>query len=184
MSVTTKTAATVTSFLDSVGINANINSSTEGSIVAQLDYLGLDQVRVEAPTSAAAATAFAMVGAASIKFDMITTTFDLPISQTMLNTMFSYINTDAAYVESVEGPNEVQNDPDTYEGLSGAAAFQALQQRFTRWSRQTLFLQIPRKCLASPIRQGRHQQDTQARSPIPTRQTSTLMGNRACYPTQ
>ena len=69
-----------------------------------------------------------MVGAAGIKFDMITTTFDLPISQTMLNTMFSYINTDAAYVESVEGPNEEQNDPDTYEGLSGVAAFQALQQ--------------------------------------------------------
>lgn len=148
MSVTTETASTVTSFLDSVGINANVNSSTEGSIVAQLDYLGLDQVRVEAPTSAAAATAFAMVGAAGIKFDMITTTFDLPISQTMLNTMFSYINTDAAYVESVEGPNEVQNDPDTYEGLSGAAAFQALQQTLYTMVKADALLTNPTEVLS------------------------------------
>ena len=122
------TAAAVASFLASVGINLNINPSTEGSVVSKLAYVGINQVRVQAPTSGSAAQSFAAIGSAGIKFDMITTTWDLPITQAMLNTMFSYIDVDAAYVQSIEGPNEVQNDPDTYNGQSGAAAFQALQQ--------------------------------------------------------
>lgn len=122
------TAAAVASFLASVGVNVNIYPSTEGSVVSKLTYVGINQVRVQAPTSQSAAQSFAAIGSAGIKFDMITTTWDLPITQAMLNTMFSYIDVNAPYVQSIEGPNEVQNDPDTYQGLSGAPAFQALQQ--------------------------------------------------------
>ncbi len=126
--MSTVTAIAVASFLASVGVNANINAGTDDSIVSKLAYVGINQVRVQAPTSQSAAQAFAAIGSAGIKFDMITTTWDLPITQAMLNTMFSYIDIAAPAVQSVEGPNEVQNDPDTYEGLSGAPAFQALQQ--------------------------------------------------------
>ena len=121
-------ASSVGDFMDSVGINANIYPSTSGSLVSQLDYLGIDQVRVEAPTSASAASTFAALGAEGVKFDLITTCWDLPITQTLLNTMFGYIDTESAYVQSVEGPNEVQNDPDTYQGLSGQAEWTALQK--------------------------------------------------------
>ncbi len=122
------TAVAVASFLASIGINVNIYPSTENSVVSKLAYVGINQARVQAPTSQNAADSYAAIGSAGIKFDMITTTWDLPITQAMLNTMFGYIDVNAPYVQSVEGPNEVQNDPDTYEGQSGAAAFQALQQ--------------------------------------------------------
>ncbi len=126
--MSTITAVAVASFLASIGVNVNIYPSTEDSVVSKLAYVGLNQIRVEAPTSQAAAQSYAGIGSAGIKFDMITTTWDLPITQAMLNTMFSYIDVNAPYVQSIEGPNEVQNDPDTYQGLSGAPAFQALQQ--------------------------------------------------------
>lgn len=126
--MSTITAVAVASFLASVGVNVNIYPSTEGSVVSKLAYVGINHARVEAPTSLSAAQAFAAIGSAGIKFDMITTTWDLPITQAMLNTMFSYIDINAPYVQSIEGPNEIQNDPDTYQGLSGAPAFQALQE--------------------------------------------------------
>ena len=125
--MSTITAVAVASFLASIGINVNIYPSTEDSVVSKMAFLGISHARVEAPTSQSAAESFAAIGSAGIRFDMITTTWDLAITQAMLNTMFSYIDIDAPYVQSIEGPNEVQNDPDTYAGRSGAAAFQALQ---------------------------------------------------------
>ena len=127
MSVSEVQASSVAGFLSTLGINANIYPSTSGSLVSQLDYLGIDQIRAEAPTSASAAGTFAAIGAAGIRFDLITTCWELPITQTRLNTMFGYIDTVSPYVQSVEGPNEVQNDPDTYQGLSGQAEWTALQ---------------------------------------------------------
>lgn len=56
-------AVSVAAFLASIGVNANINTSTEASIVAQSSYVGLNHVRVEAPTSADAAGAFASIAA-------------------------------------------------------------------------------------------------------------------------
>ncbi len=127
MSTSEVSASSVADFINSVGINVNIYPSTSGSLVSQLDYLGLDQVRAEAPTSASAAGTFAAIGAAGIRFDLITTCWELPITPSLLNTMFGYIDTVSPYVQSVEGPNEVQNDPDTYQGLAGQAEWTALQ---------------------------------------------------------
>ena len=109
-------------FVDSIGVNAHLDDSSTSyatnNIGAQLSYLGINNVRANAPSQNLAN--YLALGRQGIKFDLIATT-------TSLTQEMSWINSVAPYVSSVEGPNEVNSSPVTYKGLSGAAAADAYQ---------------------------------------------------------
>ena len=109
-------------FIQSIGVAAHIDdtsSSYETSdVLGQMNYLGITNMRVEAPWDNLAT--YTALGEAGIKFDVITT-------NTSLRAQMGYIDSIAPYVKYVEGPNEVNTDPVTYNSLAGASAADAFQ---------------------------------------------------------
>ena len=112
-------------FVQSIGVCAHIDDSRSSyatsNVAVQMSYLGITNMRVEAPyTNLATYTALGQLG---ISFDVIS-------SNTNLVQQIGYLNSIAPYVAFAEGPNEVNTTPVSYLGLSGAAAADAYQADF------------------------------------------------------
>ena len=109
-------------FTQSIGVNAHLEdlSTSYGSVDvgSELQYLGVSNVRSTAPH--ANLPTYVALGQQGVKFDLISV-------NTNLSDEIGWINSLAGSVTSVEGPNEVNNSPVSYQGLSGPAAAIAYQ---------------------------------------------------------
>jgi hypothetical protein len=130
-------AARVTGFLDSLGVNTHLNY-TDGayinyaSVISDLAYLGIHQLRDATPDPANTGsyqhhvTALNAVAAAGNAFDFITS------AGKPLGVSLAQISAIAAAhpgsIVGIEGPNEINNEPVTYQGLKGSAAAIAYQR--------------------------------------------------------
>jgi Zn-dependent membrane protease YugP len=116
----------VSAFVDSLGINVhmgyfNTPYGSSSSVITKLDYLGLHHVRDAAAWSGWVAP-LARLGEAGIKLNVM-----LGGQGDTLNAQFSYLEKLAPYVATIEGPNEVNYWPVTYNGETGIRA--AVQQQ-------------------------------------------------------
>lgn len=115
------TAANTSNFLNSIGIVGAANST----VASQLSYLGIQHLRTPDVLSSANLLAAGDQGA---KVDAIFPCYMKALTSADVTGFLNTINAAASVIEAVEGPNEVQNDTDTYQGLSGPAAMEAIQQ--------------------------------------------------------
>lgn len=115
-------------FLATIAINAHINdphsSYATSNVLAQLQYLGISNVRASGYSGTELAKYLAL-GAAGIRFDAVTVI--APKNPINLANEIADLNKIAPYIKSVEGPNEINTDPVAYDGLTGAAAARAFQ---------------------------------------------------------
>ncbi len=124
------TAAPITAadFIATIGVNAHINdpnsSYVTSDVLAQLQYLGISNLRVS-DNSGSELPQYLALGAAGIKFDAVTVI--APQNPINLANEIADLNKIAPYLISVEGPNEINTDPVSYNGLTGAAAGDAFQ---------------------------------------------------------
>ena len=126
--LTTVTAASAAQFTSEIGVNTHIDFSWTsyanfGEVENALSYLGVKTVRdaIDNPSDPAAfATLNKDLG---VKFD-----FFVSPGSVGFNTQLQDILANPSIVKAVEGPNESDNFPQTYNGLSGLAATEAEQQ--------------------------------------------------------
>ncbi len=115
-------------FIATVGVNAHINdphsSYATSHVLAQLQYLGISNLRVSGYSGSELAKYLAL-GAAGMKFDAVTVI--APKHPINLANEIADLNKIAPDIKSVEGPNEINTDPVTYHGLTGAVAADAFQ---------------------------------------------------------
>ena len=115
-------------FIDSVGVNTHLDTqkNSVASITSDLEYLGLDHIRnasINANSSRFFLRDMGYLADAGLAIDF-TTRADIGGTIDAVNTFLSQ-HTNA--VASIEGPNEVNNFPTTYNGLTGSAAAVAYQ---------------------------------------------------------
>lgn len=125
------TAIETSQFLGALGVNVHVEY-TDGkyanttNVLNDLRYLGLNQVRDANLNPANQGQAnYGILANAGIKFDLI-----VGGSRTIAQSMASldaFVQAHPGAVSAVEGPNEVNNWPFTYNGLTGAAAYTAFQ---------------------------------------------------------
>jgi hypothetical protein len=118
-------------FLGSLGVNVHVEYTdgryaNSSNVISDLAFLGIDQVR-DANLNPAnqGQSSYAALAVAGIKFDLIVGG-GRPISQSMAS-LDAFVQAHPGAVEAVEGPNEVNNWPITYNGLSGDPAYIAFQ---------------------------------------------------------
>ena len=115
-------------FIATIGVNAHINdphsSYATSNVLAQLQYLGVSDIRASGYSGTELAKYLAL-GAAGMKFDAVTVI--APKNPINLANEIADLDRIAPYLKSAEGPNEVNTDPVTYNGLTGAAAAKAFQ---------------------------------------------------------
>ena len=136
------TAVSTSAFLDTIGINTHLEY-TDGAyakppsavqqVLADLQYLGIDQVRDVVPELNGSTStedyesALKTLTAAGIKFDFISDP-----SQSLTTTISALNAVEAMQpgdIIAVEGPNEINNYPITYDGLpNGDPTAQAFQK--------------------------------------------------------
>ena len=131
----TPTAARAENFISSIGINVHMNY-TDGAyanvanVVNDLAYLGITNVRDGLATNTALIpiqnqlSAFKTMASDGIKFDLGMTSTNVQVDIAALNAMEK---ADPGSILATEGPNEINNWPITYNGLTGLAAATAFQ---------------------------------------------------------
>ncbi len=132
--MTVETAVRANDLLDTFGVATHINF-TDGvyapiaKVLAALDYLGIDHVRDRAPNPS-----YARVGQlhleqaadAGLKFTFHALAKEDPV--TVVKNLHSFLLANPGTISAIEGPNEVNNFPVVYKGLTGTAAAQAYQK--------------------------------------------------------
>lgn len=121
---TTITASAASMFLNSIGINGDANATS----ASRLQYLGIDHLRA----GPAAPAQMLAAGANGARIDVLVPWFLHPITSSNLTTMLLQIDSASPVIEAFEGPNEVNFDPDIYNGLTGAAGIDAEQRDLYR----------------------------------------------------
>src|SRR3954454_1166592 len=130
------TAARVDEFVASLGVNTHLNYAdgtyaNYANVIADLAYLGIHQLRDATPNPNGGVPyqhhviATNAVAAAGNRFDFITSP-----GQSLTTTLAQIDSIAKAYpgaIIAVEGPNETNNSPVTYNGLTGSAAAIAYQ---------------------------------------------------------
>src|ERR1700712_3428868 len=117
----------VTDFINSIGVNTHLDSSQVGYqnlavVIGELTYLGIDNVR-DSMTSPADPALFAQIAAAA------GVTFDVYLgSGVAYGTQISQIVSNLGFIRFAEGINESDGFPQSYKGLTGLAATDAVQQ--------------------------------------------------------
>lgn len=132
---TVPTAIRASDFLNSIGVNVHVEY-TDGKyadvsqVIRDLAYLGVTHVRDATliPTNQGQAS-YDALAKAGIKFGLFVQGRDIDASLSLLN-KFALAHPGA--IEAIEGPNEINNFPVTYGGLSGAAAGFAYQSALYR----------------------------------------------------
>ncbi len=129
--MTATNAIRAASFVSSIGVNTHIDY-TDGkyanvkNVIADLKYLGVTEVRDASLNPAFQGQAdYGIAAAAGIKFDFIVQG-GRSISDT-LSQLNTFVTAHPGSIAAIEGPNEINNAPFTYAGLSGAAAAVAYQ---------------------------------------------------------
>jgi len=117
-------------FEQSIGVNVHVEY-TDGTyanaknVVADLAYLGIDHVRDASLNPANQGQSdYGVLAAAGIKFDMIMMGTNIGSSLSLLN---AFETKYPGSISAIEGPNEINNQPISYNGLTGNAAGVAYQ---------------------------------------------------------
>lgn len=115
-------------FIGGLGVNVHLQGTADAkTIIADMAYLGLSQVRtgaINAGDTADQVAAYGDLAAAGLKFDLYTRR---PVAG-VLDSIDALVRAHPGSVVAIEGPNEVNNFPFTYGGLTGNAAALAYQQ--------------------------------------------------------
>ncbi len=127
-------AIRITDVIDSFGIDTHIDYtdgkySNIAEVVKALGYLGLDTVRDHAPTPASDPYGQGHLGDAAdagVKFVFVSGRDDTPA--TVVQRLHAFVEAHPGSIVGIEGPNEVNNWPVAYKGLSGEAAALAYQK--------------------------------------------------------
>jgi hypothetical protein len=132
------TALSANSFVNSIGINVHMEY-TDGAYVSEtnvandLAYLGIKYIRDGLPTNTSSIptqnqiTSLNELAKLGIKFDLGTSNTNVQADIAAANAM--EISSPGAIV-ALEGPNEINNWPVTYNGLTGEAAAVAFQTAY------------------------------------------------------
>jgi hypothetical protein len=115
-------------FINAIGVNIHVGKPGYGtdSIIADMAYLGLRNVRdhgIGALTPLSKAAKYGQLASAGLKFDWLT---GGPIGPTM-TALDTFLSAHPGAIVAIEGPNEVNNFPISYDGLKGIAAATAYQ---------------------------------------------------------
>jgi hypothetical protein len=110
-------------FIGAIGVNIHPTQAGYGvaDIASDMAYLGLDSVRTQAigpNTPKSVTAAYAKLADAGLTFDFITGGAVAPT----LAALKAFEKAHPGAVASIEGPNEVNNFPFSYKGLTGTAA--------------------------------------------------------------
>lgn len=127
-------AIRINDVIDSFGIDTHIDYtdgkySNIAEVVKALGYLGLDTVRDHAPTPASDPYGQGHLGDAAdagVKFVFVSGRDDTPA--TVVQRLHAFVEAHPGSIVGIEGPNEVNNWPVAYKGLSGEAAALAYQK--------------------------------------------------------
>ena len=122
-------SSTASAFLDTLGVNLDSNA-TPATFVSDLAYLGFRNVREWPPSADNSDIAqWATLAQAGIMFDF--TMPDLGPGATVSGYLAQLNNFATQYpghIKYAEGPNEIFNQPVTYNGLTGMAAGDAIMK--------------------------------------------------------
>jgi Ca2+-binding RTX toxin-like protein len=127
-------AIRINDVIESFGIDTHIDYtdgkySNIAEVVKALDYLGLETVRDHAPTPASDPYGQGHLGDAAdagVKFVFVAGRDDSPA--TVVQRLHAFVDAHPGSIVGIEGPNEVNNWPVSYKGLSGEAAALAYQK--------------------------------------------------------
>lgn len=127
-------AIRINDVIDAFGIDTHIDYtdgkySNIAEVVKALGYLGLDTVRDHAPTPASDPYGQGHLGDAAdagVKFVFVSGRDDTPA--TVVQRLHAFVEAHPDSIVGIEGPNEVNNWPVSYKGLSGEAAALAYQK--------------------------------------------------------
>jgi hypothetical protein len=115
-------------FIGSLGVNISVKGVNGAhAIIGDMAYLGLQNVRsvaVNPQDTAARLAAFDTLAASGLKFDFFA---ERAIAGTLAS-IDALIRAHPGSVTAIEGPNEVNNFPVTFGGLTGTAAALAYQR--------------------------------------------------------
>jgi hypothetical protein len=118
-------------FIDSLGVIVHIEYSNSKyadtiNVLSDLRYIGIDHVRDHSLNSANDGQAnYQKLADAGIKFDMLVSPTQ-PLSKAITD-LAQFATANPGAVTSIEGPNEINNFPLSYKGLSGVAAGKLFQ---------------------------------------------------------
>lgn len=120
--------------VSSLGVNVHLNFSgtayqNVGAVQTAMDYLGLKSMRdMGAQTNT---TPYATLADKGFKFDFFApgAQYQLDIG-TLTQRLHAFATAHPGSITSLEGPNEVNNWPISYNGLTGLSAAKAYQQAF------------------------------------------------------
>ncbi|MBY5312064.1 calcium-binding protein [Rhizobium leguminosarum] len=121
-------AVRINDIIRSFGIDTHIDYtdgkySNVGEVVKALDYLGLDTVRDHAPNSASDPNGQTHLGdAAEAGVQFVFSAQREVDPATVAQRLHAFVQAHPGSVVGIEGPNEVNNWPVSYHGLSGQAA--------------------------------------------------------------
>ncbi|MBY5355298.1 calcium-binding protein [Rhizobium leguminosarum] len=127
-------AVRINDIIRSFGIDTHIDYtdgkySNVGEVVKALDYLGLDTVRDHAPNSASDPNGQTHLGdAAEAGVQFVFSAQREVDPATVTQRLHDFVQAHPGSVVGIEGPNEVNNWPVSYQGLSGQAAAVAYQK--------------------------------------------------------
>ncbi len=116
-------------FINAIGVNIHLGQTgyQPATIIADMAYLGLSNVRdhaINQNTPSAQIAAYGQLAAAGLKFDWLTGAALAPT----LGALDAFLSAYPGAIAAIEGPNEVNNFPITFNGLTGTAAALAYQQ--------------------------------------------------------
>ncbi|KQO86679.1 M10 family metallopeptidase C-terminal domain-containing protein [Methylobacterium sp. Leaf91] len=129
-----ETAVRSNKLIDTFGVATHINF-TDGvyapiaEVLEALDYLGIDHVRDRAPNPSYARVGqlhLAQAADAGVKFVFHALAKEDPA--TVVKNLHSFLAANPGAITAIEGPNEVNNYPVIYKGLTGTAAAQSYQK--------------------------------------------------------
>ena len=133
MSIPFASAGTPQIFVDTIGVNTHLSYSGTDYvnhpdwIASDLSYIGLHHVRDLAPYSdRAGLSTYNALANTNVHFDLLVGTYRT-LTDTM-STLDTFARAHPLSVDSIEGPNEVNNWPVVYNGQTGATGSTQYQQ--------------------------------------------------------
>ena len=128
--MSTRPIGSTESFLDSIGVNTHINDTSGGygnisKVISDLDYIGVTHVR-DGLTGSLSTELFEVLANNDITFSLLTSGNN---GASLSSQISAIAKLESLYnaIDYVEGPNETDYFPISYNGLTGFAATRAFQ---------------------------------------------------------